>query len=83
MVKLLYNNTGEFPNQSKNVRVKNLYVKTPNYLKEDGTINSDAYGMVVTSIPILGSGSLVVVLLQDGGSGDFGTQNVVIHLIFT
>ena len=26
------------------LEVKNLYVKTPNYLKEDGTIDEDAYG---------------------------------------
>ena len=71
--------TGEFPNQSKNVRVKNLYVKTPNYLKEDGTINADAYGDGGTSIPILGSGSHGGAFggLQDGNesSGDFGIQN--------
>ena len=64
-------NTGEFPNKSKNIRIKNLYVKTPNYLKEDGNIDSDAYGTGATSIPFLGSGSF-------GGSfngGAYGTQN--------
>jgi len=63
--------TGEFPNRSKNVRVKNLYIKTPNYLKEDGTLNAGAYADGETSIPSLGSGS-------EGGSftgGDFGNQN--------
>ena len=64
-------NTGEFPNKSKNIRVKTLNIKTPNYLKEDGTIDSDVYGTGATSIPLLGSGS-------GGGAfdgGDFGTQN--------
>jgi len=64
-------NTGEFPNRSKNVRIKNLHVKTPNYLKEDGTLNAGAYADGETSIPSLGSGSV-------GGSftgGDFGVQN--------
>ena len=63
--------TGEFPNQSKNIRVKNLYVKTPNYLKEDGNIDSDAYGTGANYIPFKDSGSV-------GGSfdgGQFGTQN--------
>ena len=64
-------NTGEFPNRSKNVRIKNLHVKTPNYLKEDGTLNAGAYADGETSIPSLGSGSV-------GGTfngGDAGTQN--------
>ena len=64
-------NTGEFPNKSKNVRIKNLHVKTPNYLKEDGTLNAGAYADGETSIPSLGSGSV-------GGTfngGDAGTQN--------
>jgi len=64
-------NTGEFPNRSKNVRIKNLHVKTPNYLKEDGTLDAGAYADGETSIPSLGSGSF-------GGSfsgGDAGTQN--------
>ena len=64
-------NTGEFPNRSKNVRIKNLHVKTPNYLKEDGTLDAGAYADGETSIPSLGSGSF-------GGSfsgGDFGVQN--------
>ena len=63
--------TGEFPNRSKNVRVSNLYKKTPNYLKEDGTVDGDAYSASGSFIPVLGSGSY-------GGSfngGDFGTQN--------
>ena len=63
--------TGEFPNKSKNVRVKNLNIKTPNYLKEDGTIDSDVYSDGENYIPLLGSGS-------GGGAfagGDFGTQN--------
>ena len=64
-------NTGEFPNRSKNVRIKNLHVKTPNYLKEDGTLDAGAYADGETSIPSLGSGSF-------GGSfsgGDVGVQN--------
>ena len=64
-------NTGEFPNRAKNVRIKNLHVKTPNYLKEDGTLNAGAYADGETSIPSLGSGSV-------GGTfngGDAGTQN--------
>jgi len=63
--------TGEFPNKSKNIRVSNLYQKTPNYLKEDGTINTGAYPNSASLIPTLGSGSY-------GGSfsgGDFGNQN--------
>ena len=63
--------TGEFPNRSKNVRVKTLNIKTPNYLKEDGTRDSSAYGTGATSIPLLGSGSGGGVF--DGG--DFGRQN--------
>ena len=64
-------NTGEFPNRSKNIRVKNLYVKTPNYLKEDGTLDAGAYADGEDHIPLLGSGS-------NGGcfaGGDFGVQN--------
>jgi len=64
-------NTGEFPNRSKNVRISTLHQKTPNYLKEDGTINTGAYPNSASLIPTLGSGSY-------GGSfdgGDFGTQN--------
>ena len=64
-------NTGEFPNRSKNIRVKNLYVKTPNYLKEDGTLDAGAYADGDDHIPLLGSGS-------NGGcfaGGDFGVQN--------
>ena len=64
-------NTGEFPNRSKNIRVKNLYVKTPNYLKEDGTLDAGAYTDGDDHIPLLGSGS-------NGGcfaGGDFGVQN--------
>nr|BAR34157.1 tail sheath monomer [uncultured Mediterranean phage uvMED] len=64
-------NTGEFPNKSKNIRVKNLHVKTPNYLKEDGTLDAGAYGDGDDHIPLLGSGS-------NGGcfaGGDFGMQN--------
>ena len=64
-------NTGEFPNRSKNVRIRTLHQKTPNYLKEDGTINTGAYPNSASLIPTLGSGSY-------GGSfdgGDFGTQN--------
>ena len=63
--------TGEFPNKSKNVRVSNLYKKTPNYLKEDGTVDGNAYEHSGSFIPSLGSGS-------EGGSfdgGAFGTQN--------
>ena len=65
-------NTGEFPNQSKNIRVSNLYIRTPNYLTEAGDINS-AYGDGSASIPVLGSGSGGGVF--DGG--DFGTQNAL------
>jgi hypothetical protein len=64
-------NTGEFPNRSKNIRVKNLHVKTPNYLKEDGTLDAGAYADGDDHIPLLGSGS-------NGGcfaGGDFGVQN--------
>ena len=63
--------TGEFPNKSKNVRVSNLYKKTPNYLKEDGSVDSGAYPSSGSFIPSLGSGSA-------GGAfqgGDFGSQN--------
>ena len=63
--------TGEYPNRSKYVRVSNLYIKTPNYLKEDGTIDSVAYSDGEAKIPSLGSGSY-------GGSfsgGNFGTEN--------
>jgi len=63
--------TGEFPNRSKNIRVSNLYKKTPNYLKEDGSINDGKYGTGDAYLPKLGSGSY-------GGSfsgGDAGTQN--------
>ena len=35
--------TGEFPNKSKNIRIKTVHVTTPNYLKEDGTVNSGRY----------------------------------------
>ena len=64
-------NTGEFPNKSKNVRVSNLYVKTPNYLKEDGNRDTARYSDGEAYVPALGSGSY-------GGSfsgGDFGSQN--------
>ena len=49
--------TGEFPNKSKNVRVQTLNVKTPNYLKEDGNIDAEKYGDGSNQIPLLGSGS--------------------------
>ena len=65
--------TGEYPVRSKYVRIKSLFIKTPNYLKEDGTIDSVAYGDGDAKIPSLGSGSY-------GGSfsgGQFGTQNAV------
>ena len=62
--------TGEFPNRSKNVRVSNLYVKTPNYLKEDGTVDNSAY-TTGSVIPFKGSGSYGGAF----GGGSFGTQN--------
>ena len=65
--------TGEFPNRSKNVRVSSLSIKTPNYLKEDGTRDTDRYGDGEIYIPLLGSGS-------GGGifaGGEFGTQNAL------
>ncbi len=66
-------NTGEYPTKSKYVRVSNLYIKTPNYLKEDGTIDAGAYDDGEAKIPTLGSGSY-------GGSfsgGQFGTENAI------
>ena len=72
-------NTGEFPNKSKNIIVKNLYKKTPNYLKEDGTVDGNAYPVSGTFIPSLGSGSYGGSFggIQDGGetAGDFGREN--------
>ena len=65
--------TGEFPNRSKNVRVKTLNIKTPDYLKEDGTINDGIYADGETSIPMLGSGSANGTF----SGGDFGSQNAV------
>tara|TARA_Y100000034_G_scaffold18151_1_gene20032 strand:+ start:654 stop:2261 length:1608 start_codon:yes stop_codon:yes gene_type:complete len=49
--------TGEFPNKSKNIRVSNIYEKTPNYLKADGTVDAGAYPVSGNLIPALGSGS--------------------------
>ena len=75
MVNAFVQQTDEFPNKSKKLG-KNLYVKTPNYLKEDGQ-ELMLMVMVSTSIPILGSGSF-------GGSfndgGYFGIQMLTIHL---
>ena len=49
--------SGEYPNMSKNIRVSNIYEKTPNYLKEDGTVDAGAYPVSGNLIPALGSGS--------------------------
>ena len=76
-------NTGEFPNQSKNIRVKTLHVKTPNYLKEDGNRDTVKYSDGESYIPVLGSGSYGGSFGNISGSsgvqtsGDFGTQNAV------
>jgi hypothetical protein len=57
--------TGDYPNLSKNIRVKTLHKKTPNYLKEDGVVDANAYEHSGSFIPSLGSGSR-------GGSFDGG-----------
>jgi len=62
--------TGEFPNKSKNIRISEVLVNTPNYLKEDGTVDSNAYPNSASVVPAVGSGSA-------GGSfdgGDFGQE---------
>ena len=75
--------TGEFPNQSNYVRVSSLFKKTPDYLKEDGTINANLYGTGYAYLPSLGSGSYGGAfgsIPMDGSSqvaGDFGSQNAV------
>jgi len=59
--------TGSYPNQSKNIRIKTVHAKTPNYLDENGNLTDNAQS---ASIPALGSGSV-------GGSfsgGDFGKE---------
>jgi len=45
--------TGSYPNQSKYVRVKNVYTPTPNYLNPQGKPQSQ----YTASIPVNGSGS--------------------------
>jgi len=65
--------TGEFPNKSNNIRVSNVYVKTPNYLKEDGNVDTSAYSVSGSFIPFKDSGSW-------GGSfngGAFGTSQTL------
>ncbi len=62
--------TGEFPNKSKNIRIKSVDVTTPNYLKEDGTVDSGRYVDSSSFLPAVGSGS-------HGGAftgGDFGSE---------
>ena len=51
--------SGEYPNQSKYVRVKNFpdVNKTPNYLDEDGDVTV-RYANSASFFPVLGSGSL-------------------------
>mgnify|MGYP003120979280 CR=1 FL=1 len=49
--------SGDFPNQSTNIRVKTIHRKTPNYLKEDGNVDGNAYPDSGSFIPSLGSGS--------------------------
>ena len=59
--------TGEYPNRSKNIRIKTVHTTTPNYLDENGDLTDNALS---SSIPALGSGSV-------GGSfsgGDFGKE---------
>ena len=71
--------TGEFPNKSKNVRIKNLYVKTPNYLKEDGDLRWRCLWYWCYFIPFL-------VVEVSGGSFNGGAlelKMLIIHLIFT
>ena len=50
---------GEFPNQSKYVRVSSLpdSRKTPNYLDSNGDVNSKLYSNSGSFIPLVGSGS--------------------------
>ena len=62
--------TGEFPNKSNNIRIKTVHVTTPNYLKEDGTVDSGRYVDSSSFLPAVGSGS-------HGGAftgGDFGSE---------
>ena len=62
--------TGEFPNKSKNIRIKSVAVNTPKYLKEDGTVDSGRYPDSSSFLPAVGSGSF-------GGAfsgGDFGSE---------
>ena len=47
------NQTGNYPNSSRYVRVSNVLTPTPNYFLNNGAVNS-AY---TSSIPVLGSGS--------------------------
>jgi len=60
---------GEYPNLSKNIRIKSVDNKTPNYLDENGNVSQD-YADSGSFIPSLGSGSV-------GGAfsgGDYGKE---------
>ena len=66
--------TGEFPNKSKNIRVSSIAKKTPNYLKEDGNVDSVVYAHSGSFIPLLGSGSAC-----GGFDGGFFGESQVLH----
>jgi len=70
--------SGEFPNQSKYVRVKTLSKKTPNYLDENGNLTDNALS---ASLPAVGSGSYGGAFGDINNnstqtSGDFGSSEV-------
>ena len=50
--------TGDFPNQSKFVRIKSVGLNTPDYFLQDGSVGSDSAGVSYSgSLPIAQSGS--------------------------
>ena len=76
--------SGSFPNKSKNVRIKQLHKKTPNYLNPStGEVDMEQYSDSGSFLPVVGSGSYAGAFGEvEGGSsgqiaGDYGAENNV------